>query len=252
MVEVLVAIAIFGAIMAGLLALTRSTLRFTSLTSAVSGSVTEVVRAEGYVSDLFRVARRVYASINVSVPADLTADTSGESTTIQCRLAGTPAGRCIGLLIPVIDPDSDSLGQPVINYDLSVLRVEQIGSRFQDEGVPRGFEGEQTLALVEYRAFNLCGTGAGAIDTCDVNDLGIDNLSESSAWAEIDAVGLLLTGISARDANDKVVPTFELPTARRLEIRFVTRADSAGGQPFTVRETELALQVFVRGLIPVE
>ena len=235
LVEILVALVLLSFVFAGLLALTRSTLRFTGLSVAVADSITDVAKAEGYVADLFRVAKAVYGSIDVGIA-------SGGS--VACRLEGAVPGRCIGLLIPVVNDDGGV--QQIVDYDLSVLSVEPIADRFETAGVPRGFDGEDTLTLFEYRSNGLC--AALTIDPC-VPATVSTVISASPAVAD---VGILLGGISALNAGGDAVRTFALAgddaASRTLLLRFIVRAHGPTGSPFTVRESSVALEVGVRGL----
>lgn len=244
--ELLIALLLLAFVLAGLLTLTRSTLRLTGTSVAVSSSITDVSQAEAYVSDLFRVSKAVYGTIDVE---------RGSGDIVPCRLEGSTdpsdpvaAGRCIALLIPVVEDDGEV--QRIINYDLSVISVEPIGDRFDAVGVGRGFDGVNTLALFEYRAFGLCTPeGGAAIDPCIPGVLGLE---DGSTRPVIDSEGLLLVGISPVNAAGTVAPTFRLAgddvASRTLLMRFIVRAHGPTGSPFAVRESAVALEVAVRGL----
>ncbi len=250
--EVLVALLLFSFILAGLFALTRSTLRFTGTSVAAASSITNVSKAEAYVADLFRVAKAVFGTLDVEV---------APGNVLQCRLEGDadpddpiPAGRCIELLIPVVDDDGTV--QRIIDYDLSVISVEEIGSRFEGAGVERGFDGETTLAMFEYRAFGLCGTGGPSPAPQCTPGVGVLNLESGATVPVVDAEGLLLVGISPVNAAGTASPTFRLAgddvASRTLLMRFIVRSHGPTGSPFTVRESAVALEVAVRGLAPVQ
>ena len=240
LIELLVAITLLSVILTGLLLLSRSTLRFTGHTSAIAQSVKDVAMAEGYLADSFRSAKAVFADLTLDVPTE-----GGAIQSFTCNLASD--GRCVAILTPVVDLGQASM--PIIDFVLSVFSVEPIGDRYLAAGVPRGFDGQDTLALFEYRVADVC--EQLGVDPCTRPP---DGLNDPADPLLADGVGLLLVGLSPVDASSEVVLPFSVLSTEevmgnRLVLRFVTRADSAVGQPFTVRETPVELQVTVRGLL---
>lgn len=234
LVELMVAFALVSVVLMGMLALTRSTLGFTGLTTSIATSVEDVSQAEGYLADAFRAAKAVYT--------DETLLESG-SPIVDCDTVAN--GRCIAMLTPVTD--LSAVGQPIVDYDLSFFNVEPIGTRFEALGIPRGWDGEDTLALFEYRVENVCSIGGTA--PCSRVPPALSPAQRTFTGE----VGFLVGGISAIDAAGANVSTFAVNNTgaggtTSLVLRMVTRADSRVGQPYTVRETPVELQVSVRGL----
>ena len=236
LIEVLVALALVSVIMTGVLALTRSTLGFTGLTTSIAASVEDVSQAEGYLADAFRTAKSVYTT-----EALLASD--GVTTLVNCNTTST--GNCIAYLTPVTD--LSAVGQPIVDFDLSFINVEPIGTQFADVGIPRGWNGEDTLAMIEYRVENVC--FIAGVAPCTAVPTSLSNAQRTFTGQP----GFLVGGISATDGSGATVDTFEVAStgtggSTSLILRLVTRANSSVGQPFTVRETPVELQVSVRGL----
>lgn len=241
LVELLVALALLGVIVAGLLALTRGTLRFTAITQAGAMAIEDVADAEGYLMDRFRAARAVFQSVDVDLG----------SSTFQCRtqpsesgLAGPP-GRCIAVVSPVLGSTDD---EPIIDFDLSVFAVVPIGTLYATEGLARGWAGEETLALVEYRVGEICG-GCSTLPS-DV----LDDLSPAS-----ETVGFLLGGLvdSLNDDPDDLVEFFRVDTItvdtdddtvglQEITITLVVRAGAGAAESQVLREVSVPVQVVVR------
>lgn len=235
LVELLVAMGIFGIVLSGVLALTRGTLGFTGLTLSMAQSVEDVSQAEGYLADAFRSAKAVYTSQTLL-------DSDGNTITACDTVAN---GDCIALLTPVTDLTSAS--QPIVDFDLSFIVVEPIGNRFEAVGIPRGWNGTNTLALFEYRVPGVCAIESTAPCSVAPATLTADQRTFDGE------LGFLVGGMSAVDGTGADVDTFEITNTgaggtTALILRLVTRADSSVGQPFTVRETPVELQVSVRGL----
>ena len=229
MVEVLVAMFILSVITAGLFALTSSTLRFTGLTRAISTSVEDIADAEGYLSDTLRTAKAVYTSASVDIVG---------SGTYNC--VDTNGGRCIAALTPVLGSGAD---EPIENFDLSMFAVIPIGTLYAAEGLDRGWQGVDTLVLVEYRVSNIC---AGVCSTPP----------SPAAWVGTPLpVGVLLGGLSDEDAAANDVAFFSVPATGEytVQVSIVARANAQARQPFVIKETPVALQVAIRdgdGVVP--
>lgn len=238
-VELMVALLLMGVIATGLLFLTRAVLGFTGLATSVATSVQAVSQAEAYLADKFRLAKRVDGS-EVLVDA-------GGATVLNCDVNATPQGRCLTVLTPVLGSEAD---QPIVDFDLSAFSVQPMDSLYEDVGVPRGYDGSDTLALVEYRVEGIC-------DIAGTNPCSNppNSLSQAQRTVEGDP-GLLITGISPIDGNGDTVATFDVGTGSTggttLVMRIVARTDSSRGQPFIVRETPVELGVSVRGIIEPE
>ena len=227
LVELLVAIALLGIILTGLLSLVRGSLRFTSLNSAVSFSVEDVADAEGYLTDKFREAKLVLANIAVLSP--------GGATLYDCQTLVT--NDCVGVLSPVVDTSQAS--QPIVNFDLSVFVVQPIDALYEDEGLPRGWEGADTLALIEYRNENLCATACDSVP-------GLLPLSTANRTID-DPPGFLLGNLAATNGAGADVAFFDvIEGGTNLFLNFVVRADSSTSNPYVVSQTPVALQVAVR------
>ena len=236
LVELLVALAIVSVVLAGMLSLTRVTLGYTGLSTSIATSVEDVAQTEGYLADAFRAAKSVYTSETL-----LASD--GATPLVDCDTASS--GRCIAVLTPVTD--LATAGQPIMDFDLSFFSVEPIGTRFADVGIPRGWDGEDTLALLEYRIENVCAIEGMA--PC----FTVPTTLSAAQRTLSDAPGFLVGGISATDGSGASIETFNVNATgaggtTSLVMRLATRADSSFGQPYTVRETPVELQVSVRGL----
>lgn len=224
LIEVLVAMALLGVVAAGMLALTRGSLRFTGLSSAMSVTIEDIADAEGYLSDTFRNAKAVFSTMQLL--------DAGGSVVVDCDLAAT--GRCVAVLTPV--QDTSDAAQPIVDYDLSVFSIEPIDDRYEADGLPRGWEDADTLALFEYRISGVCsGTCTAVPGTLT---------AAQRTWSG--SVGYLVGGLSEVDGDGNPVAFFAQPNTSSLVINLVARADAAAGQPFVVRRTPVALQVSVR------
>ena len=221
--ELLVASALLGVVLLALLTLTRGSLRFTDLNNAVSVSIEQIADAEGYLSDNIRQAKAVLLNAYVL-------DEDGEDTLYECQ--GATTNRCIGILAPVVDATQDA--QPIVNFDLVIFAVEPIGTLYESEGLARGFDGTSTLALLEYRARNVCSTTCATIAGADLVDQSVT-----------DPVGFILGNLSDTDADGSDV-TFFAVEGTNLFMNFAVRADSTVSSPYILRETPVALQVAVR------
>lgn len=237
-VELLVALALVGFLLTGLLALTRSALGFTGLSSAISTSVQSIAEAEGYLADKFRLAKRVDASEQLLA--------SDGTTLIDCQTSGSgsvPPGRCLTILTPVVSAGGD---QAIIDFDLSVFNVQPIEDLYAANGIPRGYDGEDTLALVEYKVENVCALGGTA--PCSLAPVSLNAVQRTFTGD----IGLLVTGISPVDGNGIAVETFDVDDAATggtiLLLKIVARVNSSVGSPYAVRETPVELGVAVRGL----
>src|SRR5690606_24264128 len=132
---------------------------------------------------------------------------------------GADPGTCISVLTPVVDTGDP--GQPIVDFDLSFFNVEPIGTLYATDGLPRGFEGEETLALLEYRVQNVCAIAGTA--PCSSAPITL-----SAAQRTFDGTpGYLVGGLSATDADGNAVETFRVLTneaggARSLVLQLVT------------------------------
>lgn len=238
--ELLVALVLMAFILTGLLALTRSALGYTSLASSVATSVQSIAQAEGYLSDKFRLAKRVDGSETLF-------EADGTTTLVECNVSGAgsvPAGRCLTILTPVLGGGVD---QPIVDFDFTVFNVQPIGDLYETEGLPRGFDGDDTLALVEYKVENICAATGTAPCSRPPDTL-------SAAQKSFDGnVGVITTGLSPVDGDGDAVETFDIDDEATggtiLLLKLIARVDSAEGSPFAIRETPVELGVAVRGLI---
>lgn len=221
--ELLVATALLGVVLLALLTLTRGSLRFTDLNNAVSISVEQIADAEGYLSDNIRQAKAVLLNAYVL-------NETGSDTAYDCN--GATTNRCIGILSPVVDADQDS--QPIVNFDLVIFAIDEIGTLYADEGLPRGFDGSSTLVLLEYRVRNVCASTCATIAGANIVDRSLT-----------DPVGFILGNLSDTDADGSDVTFFDVEGTNLL-MNFVVRADSSVSSPYILRETPVALQVAVR------
>lgn len=227
LIEVLVSLLVLSFVLAGLFSLTRSTLRFTGLTRAMSTSIEDIADAEGYLTDMIRNAKAVYGS--ASVPG------------FSCNNTTAPIGRCIAVVSPVL---GTGVGQPITNFDLSVFSVQDIGNLFLATGLDRGWigPGGERLALVEYRVTELCGvSGCSQISQIP----GAPNVRTGNVTVD---VGFLLGSLAAVDESGAGVVFFDAPEDAEytVQVSIVVRADAQASQPFVVKRTPVALQVAMR------
>jgi prepilin-type N-terminal cleavage/methylation domain-containing protein len=241
LVELLVAIAIFGVILAGLLALVRGTARFTSLNVAVSTSVEDLSDAEGYVIDSLREAKSVISG-EVHVVDSATSTTVFICDNDPASPTNPSFGRCISVYDPVVDGTNPAA--PIINYDLSVFVVQPIEDLYSATGLEPGWQGEDTLALIEYKRPSVCSSGCSNV----ADAIGATPRTLGGAL-EVPAAnpGLLLRNLAAEDGAGNDVLFFDVGDARTsLLLNLVVRADSESA-PFVVSQVPVALQVGVRG-----
>src|SRR5690606_38194285 len=109
-------------------------------------TVEDLADAEGYLADTFRNAKAVFSKLELL-------DSSG-NVVVDCDLALN--GNCVAVLTPV--QDTSIAAQPIIDYDLSVFSIEPMGSRYASDGLDPGWDGANTLALLEYFVPNICGS----------------------------------------------------------------------------------------------
>lgn len=221
LVEVLVALAIMGVVLAGLFSLISGTLRFTSLSRAVSVSLEDVADAEGYLNDTLRYARQVYERLTVQIDGD----------NFECRIS---SGRCVAVTVPVVD---DTNAANIIDFDLVVLLVDEIGDLYEADGLRRGWAGRETLALIEYRILGIC--GSMSVTAC-AGSLGPDSLPTTVVTEE---PGVLLTGLD--DRNGEVDFIAEISPAL-LELTLSARAGAGRTETLLLRRSSVSLQVLVR------
>lgn len=224
-VELLVALSILGIVLAVLFSVSRSTLRFTGTTSAVSTSLADLSDAEAYLTDAFRNAKVVLSDFTL-----LEAD--GATTLATCSLLAD--GDCIGVLIPVVD--TTTTAQPIVNFDLSAFFVQEVGDTFEDLGIAPGWQGDSTLTLVEYRVESLCSSPCGAFS---------DALSTAQRTVTLEP-GYVIGGLSATDGNGDDVLVFDLVDEVNLLMTFVVRASDGRANPYVVSRSPVALQVTIR------
>ena len=224
LVEILVAIAILGIVLAALFNFSRSTLRFSSTTSAVSDSVADLSDAEGYLTDAMRNAKVVLSAFTLLRP--------DSSTLATCDLDAS--GTCIGLVVPVVDTSQRS--QPIVNFNLSAFFVQPIGATFDGLGIAQGWQGEDTLSLIEYRVENLCTSPCSSFVTA---------LSPAQRTVSLDP-GFVLGGLSDVDGGGDPVDVFQVIDDSSLLMTFVVRAQDGRSNPYVVSRSPVALQVSVR------
>lgn len=225
-VELLVALTLLSFILAGILALTRSTLRFTVFSSQISSQTEVAAAAESYLTDVLRSAKA--STIDVQVERS-------DGTTLNCvynTLSTAPAEerRCLGVYVPTVDGDGD-----IENYDFVVLSIERIGNLYAAEGVDRGWNGTDTLAVLEYRVPSLCAS------PCSVPPVAADG-----ATVDIPAPpGLILAGLSPLDGATPPQPVdfFNFDGDSTIQLRLVSQARTREGQVFVVDREPLPLFV---------
>ena len=225
-VELLVALTLLSFIFAGILALTRSTLRFTVFSSQVSSQTEVAAAAESYLTDVLRSAKA--STIDVQVERL-------DGTTLNCVYNTDDATslterRCFGVYVPTVDGNGD-----IVNYDFVVLSIEPIGNLYAAEGLDRGWDGPDTLAVLEYRVPSLCAS------PCSAPPVAADGATVNAPALP----GLILTGLSPLDGATPPQPVdfFNFDGDSTIQLRLVSQARTREGQVFVVDREPLPLFV---------
>ena len=145
--------------------------------------------------------------------------------------------------------------EPIVNFNLSVFAVLDIGDLYRDRGLRPGFteQGGSPLTLVEYRWQDVCLASCGTLAELREDVLGG---SDSTArlnqivWDtdDLEPTGILLSGLVEEDADGNEVRFFLAPEGvdYTVEVTLVARANAAAAQPFVIRRVPVSLQVAVR------
>ena len=227
LIEIIVALALIAVVSAVLFSLVSGTLRFTSQSRAVSVSLEGVADVEGYLNDVLRYARQVYGELAVEVEID------DELEPLVCSLS---TGRCVAVVIPVVD---DSVAASIIDFDLLLLVVTEIGDLYEADGLSRGWRGNHTLALLEYRIESMCDAGGLTIEACAAS-LAPDKLPSTTFE---NPPGVLLIGL---DDQDGTIEFFSEVQPALLRLTLSARAGVGRTETPVVRQSSVALQVLVR------
>ncbi|MEZ4630369.1 MAG: prepilin-type N-terminal cleavage/methylation domain-containing protein [Deinococcales bacterium] len=139
LVEVLVAMAIFAAVLAALLMFTQSTLRFSSQNRQNSNILREVSEASDYMGSSIRRASQIYSELSINSKV--------------CTLSGSDLP-CFAIIVP----DSTNNNGQIDRYLALVYRIEErtvLPSRLKNDDP---WADEHTYIIREYRKI-LCETG---------------------------------------------------------------------------------------------
>lgn len=159
-VELLVATAVLGILIAAVIALTSSFLGFSRRVSAINERLTDLNDVMGYVALNARRSVRVVGQGN-----DVSITPLG-GTAFDCSLA--EADPCFALVVPVTNPGTGAIS----GYDLLAYRVAPLSDWIGNPGVAGGWDGAATPAMFEY-GVNLCTgcTSAPGIAGSSVTDV---------------------------------------------------------------------------------
>lgn len=146
LVELLIAMAITGILLIGIIALTGGVLRYTGQATAVNAMTAELNDVLGYIGLRLRSATQL---VGEGDSVQLTA--SGSS--FNCSIASSD-GNCIAVVVPVVDRDSTTAA--ITGYELLAYRVTTADNWADDPGLPTGWDGANTPILLEYRAALAC------------------------------------------------------------------------------------------------
>lgn len=221
LVELLVAVAVLGVLVAAIVALTSGFLGFSRRVSVINDRLTDLNDAMGYVALNARRAMDVIGdgSTVTIEPAD--------ELSFDCAVTAD----CIALVLPVTEEDGSISG-----YDLHAYRVVPLSGWTGNPGVQGGWAGTDTPVLLEYAAAlcTNCGLPSADGDTIDatqiqrislvISDLFLEEGEPSQAFAPftIDQEGRRIT-ISLRTRGSGVEDGVLVPASGRLSLQAVRR-----------------------------
>lgn len=194
LVELLLAVAIIGVIFLALATLTRSTLGYSARVDALNDSLVELNDAVGYIAlNARRSARLLDESDNLRIYHE---PTGGE---FIC--SPTEPDPCIGMIVPIVDPDTAKID----GYELLAYRVVPISAWSENPGIPQGWDRENTKILLQYETYLCNCTSAPTVETGTIS---------------ADYVSLVLPDLYLQDADGNYKSPFTLVGADQLRISF--------------------------------
>jgi len=159
LVEVLVAVAILGIVLAALLSLTVSTTSFTARSTVISDVTRDLSDASGYLSDAFRQAASVVDLSGGTVSFDLVG-----GGTVQCQL-----GDCVAFWVPQFSEASGAVEGEWLNVYQIVVR-DTLPSHWRSDAAYTGSD-STTGAVVRF-----VGSSSGSTQLVAQPSLLIDNI----------------------------------------------------------------------------
>lgn len=146
LLELLVATAIVGVLISGIVVLTGGFLRYSGRVSTINDRLAELSDASGYLATNVRGAMQVIGAGGTSV--DITAD----GTTFTCSTTSAD-GPCVALVVPRVD--RSTAASDIVGFNLLAYRVVPLSAWAGDPGLRPGWDGDDTPLMLEYRV-DLC------------------------------------------------------------------------------------------------
>lgn len=227
-VELLVATALLGILIAAVISLTSAFLGFSRRVSVINERLTDLNDVMGYVS---LNARR---SVRVVGQGNQVTITPAGGTSFDCSLS--TADRCFALVVPV----TNRMTGAISGYDLLAYRVAPLSAWAGNPGVAGGYAGAGTPAMFEY-GVNLCagcataptiaGTSVtGVRETLVMTDLFFEDAA-GTAFEPFAITGELTPGLGdfsrvtvrMRTRGSGLVDDVRVPTDGPLQLQIVRR-----------------------------
>lgn len=223
LVELLIAMAIVGVILAGIMALTGGVLRYTNTATSINELTTELNDVLGYIGLRLRSATQFVGATDSIVL------TSGPSS-FECSVASS-SGPCLAGIMPVVNVNSPQ--SEITGYELRAYRVTTTSEWAADPGLPEGWNGPDTPILLEYRAAIPCPS------PCSVPPSAPPSANASQ-------VSYVVGGIVLEDSVGSSYDPFTSGNPLRATIRLRLQTESRSGLTSVPADGPLELRVFRR------
>lgn len=206
LVELLVAMAITGVILLGVISLTGGVLRYSGQVSTVSRLTTDLNDVLGYMGLKLRGASQFIGGVD-------TVQINAGGSSFACS-TDSADGSCVAAVIPVVNRGSATA--EITGYELIAFRVGTALEWPDNPGIPDGWDGPNTPMLFEYRAALSCP------GSCSVPPLAPAAVTGSGP-------ALLLSGLLLVDNNGVPFRQFDVATQARVIMRLRVREQTADG-----------------------
>lgn len=170
LVELLVALGIISVLITLVVSLSSSFLGYSRHSNVINTAIADLNDVTGYLATNARRALRGIGCQNrpgtagnpndppVSCGTESSISITYDGSTFVCSTTSAD-GSCIALVVPVVD--RSTLTSDITGFELLAYRVIPISDWDGDPGVSRGWNGEETPLMLEYRATLGCGTTCG-------------------------------------------------------------------------------------------